>query len=203
MRDRPREDPYLVTEIGDLRKITTRPPSYIISVEGRDVELLTFAVLRSWTRFKDAIGEAIDMIPEMYVPRGWRQQDAWESLLRPLLEAVERDEAPADASIDGMLIDVIRDWLKALPCDTDPAVLEGPRTLYQREDGRLAFRSRQLLAHLEGSATARMVSPSDVWRVLRRAGFDHGQQRTGPDARQVTKVWIAPLEIAVREAVSA
>lgn len=181
------DQPYLVTDVVGLRKLTTSPPVYYVTVEGREVEL-EYNQLLKWDKFREAVFVQADVIVEMFLA-GFRSQPAWEHCLRELVAAIQYDEAPADASLTGMILDEVRTALRSFEVVDDAAELDGRAVMTRVADGA-AFRGKYLFNRLVVHQALAGLTMPKLWRALRAGGFRHRLERCG--AAGLLKVWIAP-----------
>lgn len=146
---------------GNLRKILTEPPSWIIGVDGRDVRLDSTEDLISQPRFAARCVEAINVLPKK------TDGDAWHEIVTELLAQVEEIAAPEDASTSGQFLALVEKFTTGdgRAEGRDPAEVFAGKPFVQ--DGFVFFRSSDLFAFLERRRIR--VNPREAWVWLRDA----------------------------------
>lgn len=153
-RDIPVRQAQFTKTYASLRKIATRPPSYVLAVMGADVRIPTMAILKNHSALQTEIAEQIDVLVSSLTKR------EWEAELGALLENCQVIEAPSDASEEGLAWECIRDYL-ALAEDNPKALLEG-RPL--RLNDMIYTNGMQLRRELE--IRGFKMKQTDVWGLV-------------------------------------
>ncbi len=150
---------------GELVKITTEPPFYVLEIEGRRMEL-SVEELYSQDRFRRACMERIDVIP--FRIKGPR----WDAMLADLMKQVVIQEAPPDASPDGQIQGLLEEWVStAGATDIKVEMLLGKPYI---EGDTLYFRSTHFLKFVRANGFVGLKE-NQLWKYLRRLGADHQQ----------------------------
>lgn len=150
-------------ELGNLRKVMTDPPRWILSVNGSDVDLQTDDLMLI-PRLRRAIMDKCSLVfPVM-------KQHEWDDQLSQLLQNHTVIEAPDDAGVSGVFQYLFRDFLRRRTnARTKDDLLGG---LPFEEGGKVYFRSIDLIGFLERKKF-REYDSSDVFITLRRLGAGH------------------------------
>ena len=150
---------------GQLVKVLTDPPFYILEVEGKRIELVV-EELYSQDRFRRACLERIDKVPPRVAGK------RWDGVLAALMTNIEHQDAPPDASPEGQIAGLLNQWL------TTQGVAEDQRELLSgkpwRKDDQVYFRSLYLLKYLKQYGLAQFTEQK-LWKLLRRLGASHEQ----------------------------
>jgi hypothetical protein len=172
-------DPGVV--FGGLTKIDTRPPTWVVDVDGVRVELKATADLLSQDRFRILAMEKLNRLPSKV------QGKAWEEIIQTMLEKIEIIEAPDDAGPEGQFFTQLEAFCtdKAQARNREELVLGKP----WKEEGRIFFRSSDFMKFLENSRFREITSSKEVWAILRKAGAKHRQFQI---KRKCVRVWSVP-----------
>lgn len=152
--------------IGQLVKLCTEPPTWIIDVEGARFELET-EELMSQAKFAKCCLERINQWPPMVKPA------VWQKLVQDRLTNVELIEAPKEASADGRVMWHLEQFcvVTANARVREEMLLGKPFT----DNGRHYFRSEDLKRYLDQHGF-RDMTMRKIWGLLRhRAGAKHEQ----------------------------
>ena len=148
------DDPGVV--FGPLVKLLTRPPAWIWSVNGENIEMTTFELMDQ-NRAHARIIEGLNVWPGTVKPK------TWQKLVQEKLGVVTTEEAPPDAGVEGQ-------WQYHLHqfCTTnvagaiDEVMMERPFTA----DGKTYFRSADFINYLRRKGINR-VDPKELYQWLR------------------------------------
>ncbi len=166
--------------LGQLTIIETEPPTWILEVEDKRIEILTEDML-SQEKFRKVCIEKLLLLPHKI-----RSED-WDELIRTKLDEVEIIEAPPDASPKGQFLRLFEDFCntRALAKSKDEILMGKPWI----NKNFIYFRSSDLLEFLERKKF-RDFKPKKVWSTIKDIGGIHKQLRIkGRNLR----VWGAPI----------
>ena len=153
-------------EIGNLVKLCTEPPTWIIDVEGARFELET-EDLMSQARFGKLCVEKINKWPTPVKPL------VWQALIQTRLDTAEIVEAPVEASPEGRFMWHLEQFcVVSAPARAREELLLGkPWT----DEGWHYFRSEDLMRYLN-QHHFRDITPRKAWSLLRtKVGARHKQ----------------------------
>lgn len=168
-------------DVSRLRKILTDPPMWIVSLDGKDVNINTDDLL-SQTRLKKAVLEQHNVVLPVL-----RQND-YDTMLRDLLADVEEIDAPRDAGDEGQFIQLVGQFLeRRQSAESRQDLLSG---LPYEEKGRVFFRSADLMTYLERKRF-RVYTSGDAFIKLRPYDVEHIVLRIG-SGTQTVRVWSLP-----------
>ena len=147
--------------ITGLIKIKTDPPTWTVTVENGKVFLQSAEDLLTQKRFSCLCMEQLNVLPRSIKPQ------AWEKIVRDLLDGVTEIDAPRDASVRGQFLLAIDYFVTERPrARTREELLLGKAWA---EDGTVYFRSSDLMKFLETSKI-RNVTPRQAWTMLGDSG---------------------------------
>ena len=95
-----------------LEKIDTKPPRYLLIVNGIRLDLSTDELM-VWTRLRKSLFEALDELPAS----SRRIEADWERTLAGLMQNLVVHEVPPEASESGQVMSILDDW--AAECSPD------------------------------------------------------------------------------------
>lgn len=167
-------------ELGNLRKLTSDPPRWTLTVAGQDVDMTTEDLLNI-TRFQKLVLERCDLIvPAM-------RSFEWHEIVSELLVNKTIIEAPPDAGIFGFFKYLVGEFLiRRRSAEGRQDLLRG---LPLEEGARVIFRSTDLLAFLDRKKF-RAYEPNQVFDQLRHLGAGHEKLKINDQAVQI---WYVPL----------
>lgn len=150
-------------EMGNLRKVTTDPPRWILTMENKDVELTTEDLMLV-PRFRRAVMEKCSLVFPLL------KQVEWDDELSKLLMEHTVIEAPDDAGVNGVFRYLFYDYLKRR---RNARNLEDLLTgLPVEEGGKVFFRSMDLISFLERKRFKDYDAPQ-IFMALRTMGAGH------------------------------
>jgi hypothetical protein len=94
------DDPNII----NLRKILTDPPTYLLEIDGSDIQL-TSAEFSEYSKFKKRILELRNKVLRPV------KQGQWDMRIRQLLNSLTEIEAPEDASYEGAILNCVNEFL--------------------------------------------------------------------------------------------
>lgn len=151
-------------QIGDVWKHLTDPPFFVVDIDGYQVELSTDELM-DYARFTKKCVERLNRYPPP------RKNDTWRQVVRDLLERCEFVQPPPDASPEGRVIELLREYCTYATTDADKSALL--RGVPFTEDGVTYFRSRDFEAFLERQGY-REVRGQKLYKLLRDKDAEHG-----------------------------
>jgi hypothetical protein len=167
--------------IGALIKVMTDPVTWIVDVDGAEIELATEQLLDQ-RKFAAAIVEKASKLPNPVKP------DEWAKGIRERLAKARVIEVPDDGSREGQLWAHLADFVTGR---ARGKLLEDVLRKVAFTDvvaKRVYFRSTDFFGYL-GSHRFGAVSERDAWRWLRRRGAEtHDLRLKG----KLTTVWSVP-----------
>lgn len=151
--------------INNLRKVMTDPPTYLMEVNGHDLEF-TWPDLRNFRRFQDAV---VQKLNKVIAPI---KEGKWMMMLNDQLKTVEEIPAPEDASIKGTILAKAQDYfgLHAWAREKDQILLGQP--YLDAESDEVWFRAADLQRYLKGQKVE-TIEMHELYMVLRQLGCKH------------------------------
>lgn len=172
----------------NLRKIATRPPSYMLEVMGTDVRIPTMAILKNHNALQTEVAEQINVMVSSVT------RATWEAELSALLEECQIIAAPEDASEEGLVWGCIREYL-ALAEDNPGALLEG-RPL--RQNGTIYTTGAQLRREL--TIHGFKLPQTALWELIAPRGASEQRPRLDTPGKSFQpRVWALPAESVLDE----
>ena len=172
------DEPHDV-QLGNLTKYTTDPPLYVLDVDGHRLEMTTEDLL-DHARFRKRCFEHLNKLP----PR--RKAATWDKVVQSMMANLEEIEAPADASPDGRVWQLLEDWCTQYgSAKTREELLMGkPWT----EEGFTYFRSADFQRFLDHQGL-RDIKGRRLWSILRKHGARHGEMNV---SGRFVRYWSVP-----------
>ena len=167
-----------------LTKVATKPPSYILRI-GDDPVKVSAKELMSHASLRVAAMEQADVFLERM------KSDEWDEILSGVIESMDIEAAPEDASLEGLVWSDLRRHLAREDTGDATEFIEGVRC-YIKDDA-LWVRGSQV-RRLVDSFGYRMEQ-REVWNVLRARGATSQNLRLG---EQTVWAWKIPL-LALRD----
>lgn len=165
----------------NCRKLTTDPPRYILEINGFDITLL-WEELYSFVKFRSKLGQMLNLI---IAPR---KQASWEQTLRALIVSKIDIDAPEDASMMGLVVDKLHEFLVLRERATEREdILRG---LPVQEGNDVIFRAVDFKRYLQAFKLDR-VEGADLFLVVRAQGAHHKRIRLNG---RLIGVWSYPLK---------
>lgn len=184
-RDIPVSRAKFTKTYANLRKIDTKPPSYVLTVMGLDVRIATMAMLKNHSALQTEVAEQTNILVASLTKR------EWEAELGALLESCTVIPAPDDASDEGIAQDYIREYL-ALAEDNPRALLEGRPV---RIDGQIYTTGAQLRREL--GIHGFKLGQTAIWGLLAPYGVSEQRPRLEMDGKAIQpRVWALPATVA-------
>lgn len=153
-------------QFGKLVKIDTDPPTWIWDVNGERIELVT-ADLKDQARFQTRCMEKLNVWPRSMKPR------QWADLIREKLVDVTVEEAPSDASPEGVMWAMLQDYCTGygLAKNRDELLLNKPWT--EVEERRTYFNGPAFMSWCKKQGV--VFDQRKVWAWFRGRGEDFAQ----------------------------
>jgi hypothetical protein len=145
--------------LANLVRVNTEPARWRLDISGRTVEVDT-ETLNSPTRFKNLCLEKASIVIPML------KQQEWDDLVTNLLETLQTEEAPAEASDKGLLLTYLSDFLR--PRDKSQSIEDVMLGRPARDDdGRVYFRAPDFYEFLKQRRFARF-NTNEIYTLLER-----------------------------------
>ncbi len=146
-------------EVGNLRKIITDPPTYILEVNSKDVRLSSDE-FRVFEKLRKRVFELQDAVIRPI------KQAQWEQKIKHLMQTKQDVEAPDDASEDGSLSNQIDNFLGLIERSKNREdLLRGMPIL---EDGNILFQVDFLQKYLHSQKIT--VTNPELFSMLHKRG---------------------------------
>jgi hypothetical protein len=153
--------------LGSLVKVTSIPPTWIIDVEGYRLEMRTEDLINQ-DAFRRICVEKINKFPPKVKPH------VWEMMIREKLEDVEEIIAPVDATPEGRLEYLFKEFCASYStAPTRDELLTG-NPWYDAPAKTIYFRSPDFIRHLELKHFKELTT-REIWAYFRRVGAEHKQ----------------------------
>lgn len=192
------DDSYGEFLVGLLRKVHTDPVTWILDINGVDIEFTT-AEIMSYRAVRIACMERADFIaPNM-------KDEKWLRSLNERLRNKQDIEAPDDASRFGMIWHMLLEFLqgherarsredlqRGLPVRETISVIEDEFTKERTYKDVVLFRSADFLTFMKRKRFNTTIQGKDLWQYLKRRGCGYKSLRYGGTVR---KVWHLPFEL--------
>lgn len=167
--------------IGKLYRFETDPPFWVLEIGGKQVQLQTDDLLNMRRLRTCAMNAANVLVPQL-------RQDTWDKKVRGLMADMTRVEVPTEAGIFGQFRERVGEFLALRrKSESTEDLLQGKPF---SENGRVYFRSKDLLDYLERKRFRDISGAPEVYAALRDLGVRHGQT----EVRGVNiEVWSLPV----------
>jgi hypothetical protein len=173
-------DEMIVT---NLRKVASKPPRYIVSVNGRDLELAADDFL-NFAMFRKIVYMAFD---QMVQPM---KQPQWEQIIKEITASKTDIEAPEDASYEGLILERFHEFLalreRSIRRDD---ILRG---LPVQEGDNIIFRASDFRRHLQIYKLDKL-DQTVLFSVIKQEGCTHTRLRVNG---RLTVLWVFPVNKA-------
>jgi hypothetical protein len=181
------QDWNIAIDTGNVLKILTDPPYWIVTVNGHRIRLTA----EDWSSQKLFGDRCINHLN--YYP-GKLSSGRWRAEVNKVLQAAKDTPAPPEASSSGELEDYLRQFCTVYAqAETREEILTGKPFI---EDGVVYFRSQDFKKYLE-SQHFRALNGPKLYAHLRDVGLEDKQIRIGV---QNYRVWTIPAyELAAPE----
>lgn len=175
-----------IPKFTNLRKFNTDPVKWQLDVNEKTVTLSS-EELTTWRAVRLRIIEVLHTIPPHL------KIDAWDDILRTLIETVETVEVSDETSTPGYMRVRLLEWLRrSSDGDTDKgrqALLRGvPVITTLNNENVVAFRYQDFVDYLKRTRSEELKGVN-LWMALQKAGIKSGRMRVGV---QVVNVWTMP-----------
>lgn len=149
--------------LSGLTKITTRPPRWLINIDGTRVEIESTNDLSEQLRFKRIAIETVHKIPTPLTNKKWNE------VIQGLLNTLEIIEAPPEASPQGQFIDHLVRFVEVHgQTDSRDLMLSGRVFL---DDGYAYFRPNDLFNYLK-KERFNDLKTSAMYTILKELGVE-------------------------------
>ncbi len=176
-------------KLSGLRKVTSDPPRWILTVDGLDVDLATEDLMQL-PRFRRVVLEKRNRIFPLL------KQTEWDETLVSLTADLTIVEAPEDAGEFGQFMNLLGEYLQRR---RNATTVEDLRLGLPLEfNGRVHFKSTAFIAFLERKRF-RPTESSVIYGLLRKVGVDHGYISQKGDQIRTWHVPIPKNDIPVEE----
>jgi hypothetical protein len=182
-------------ELSNLRIIKSRPPHYILNVNGEDMNL-TLGELQQWGKFRTKVMAERDFIP-------FKPFD-WDMLVNNLLARSAKMEAPIDASPENEVRLSIKRWFDQRGEGSEYSDIQagsyavvpyrGPETEYNPAE-YWAFQPTPLLRWLKRDL-GKVVTRDNLWAMMVNWGGIKWQWRIGKGQGTPVRLWALPPSFA-------
>jgi len=185
-------------ELSNLRIIKSKPPHYILNINGTDVTL-TVGQLQSWSNFRTKVLTELDFLPTK--PKNW------EGLINKLLEEANKMQAPVDTSLEVEVKLSIKRWFEQRGEGTEYSDIQsgcyavmpyrGKETNWEQKD-YWVFQVTPLLRWLKRDL-GKTINRDTLWAMA--VGWDaiQWQWRVGKNPSMPVKLWGLPPNFAQKE----
>lgn len=171
--------------LGNLRKILTDPPTYILEINSKDIHLSSDE-FRSFEKLRKRVFETQDAVIRPI------KQAQWDQKLKSLLSSKTDIDAPDDASSFGQISGKIDDYLSLSHESSDRENLL--RGLPIREKSKVLFQVDFLQKFL---ISQKIILPNqELFSVLHRRGCTHDLIKIKGKA---VRAWSLPLDAINRQ----
>lgn len=165
-------------ELGPLVKINSEEPIYIWSLDGRRVEL-GLDTLMSQKKFQRLCVAKLDKWPNTIKETKWRE------MVNKFLGKVEIQEAPEEANMDGIALNILEKFCTAAARarEMDEVLIGLPWT----ENGYTLFQGSALRDAFENHHV--YMKPNEIWALVRRIG---GESLSTKVKGKTVRLWRIP-----------
>lgn len=173
--------------IGDLTKILSDPPRWIVEINDVPVEMCT-EELMSFRLMRRVIVEKLSIVAPPFKDEDWLQ------CIMPKLEEKKEIKAPEDASVGGVVISMLKEFISAVDATIDGEgsyigdkkdIMRGiPVFVKEGEESFVYFRGGDFINYLK-RRRAEEAKGAKLWSILRQAGCGHKKVRIGSSVAQV------------------
>jgi hypothetical protein len=148
------DDPGVV--LSGLTKVGTNPPTWYVSVNGIRIKLPNTESLLQQCKFIPLCVEVLNILPSKI------RSNAWDTIIRGLLEKVEESDAPDDAGETGQFLYLLEQYFSGptMARDKEDLILGKP----WEEGGYIYFRSTEMLRYMEKYRVK--INPVGAWNIL-------------------------------------
>jgi hypothetical protein len=167
--------------VGNLRKVLSDPPRYLVEVNGRELEVsaddfLNFAAFRKQAYLK------LDLMVQPL------KQPQWDQQIKQLTADMNVVEAPEDASIKGLVIERLHEFLSLKDrAMSREDILKG---LPVQDNDLILFKISDFRRHLQIYKLDTKVEMGELFMMLQNEGASHKRVRV---AGKLITVWGFPL----------
>lgn len=171
--------------VGNLRKILTDPPTYILEVNSKDIHL-TSDEFRTFEKLRKRVFEIQDAVIRPI------KQAQWEQKIKGLLASKKDIEAPEDASIFGAVISKIDDFLALSERSKGREDLLRGMPIMERE--KILFQVDYLQRYLSSQKVT--IANQDLFSILHRRQCTYTLIKI---KGKVVRAWAIPMSVVNRQ----
>ncbi len=185
VNNKPWQEPnaYDDLAISGLRKLVANPPRYIVSVNGRDLEVGAEEFL-NFQKFRAAVYHQLDLMAQPM------KQPQWEQLIRELTMTKENIDMPEDASLEGLVLQRFDEFLSLRERTTGKEdILRGLPVVH---NDQILFRISDFKRHLQIFKLDKLEG-TELFQLLKKRAATHAKVRI---SGKVISVWQVPLATA-------
>jgi hypothetical protein len=163
-----------------LQKIDTDPPRWILTVNGKNVELATQQLMHA-QYLQYALAEALLMV--IIIP-----ERAWHAILGDLMKTATVVETPDEASTGGLVRAKLLEFTARARAEEDKKVLlRGVPIITEVDDQKyVVFRGTDFVTYLKRNKSEELRG-ANLWMALRKSGVEHKRFRIDKDT--VLSTW--------------
>jgi hypothetical protein len=164
-----------------LQVTTSDPPLYLLPLSVGMLKL-THVEMVDWELVRKATAGQL----HVFLPH--RKQNDWERELEPLMRNVERVEAPAEVSPDGVVLGLLKQWVGR--ATDDPAQVERRNVWHDEENAAFVFQGPAFIHYVQ--QVERTMERTRIWQVVRKV---KGSRSTRTINDHLSDVWEVPDDI--------
>jgi hypothetical protein len=163
-----------------LTKINTKPPRYLLNVEGIRIELESAEILMSQNKLTVAIVEQANLVMEPLPAKKWLD------VITNLVAEQEIVEVPVEASAEGQFYLYLRDYFDRRAVDDRDGVAQGNVWIH---NGKAHFQPKEFLEYLRRQ-NFRDISSTKAWFLCQQISATSLKMRIKGGS---SSVWVVPL----------
>jgi hypothetical protein len=169
---------FEVPALTDLVKYNTNPVRWEMTCEGIRIVVST-EELFEWRVLRLKLAERLLRVPPMI------KNDKWQKILKTMMATCRIEEAPEDASVDGIIKGQLIDFLRKCDLNSPGTDTAERKALYRgipvvqvddTDTRHVYFRGADFVQHLKRNKTEEMKGVN-LWFVLKQLGVNHGRFR--------------------------
>jgi hypothetical protein len=168
-----------------LQKIDTDPPKWILTVNGKNVELATQQLMHA-QYLQYALAEALLMV--VLIP-----ERAWHAILGDLMKSATVVGTPDEASTGGLVRAKLKEFTARAQDEDDRKVLLRGVPIVTTADNQkyIVFRGTDFVNYLKRNKCEELKG-ANLWMALRKSGVDHRRFRVDKD--NIIAAWFVPVD---------
>lgn len=161
-------------EFTRLDKILTDPFQWILYVDGKSLPPMSISQLMDYRHVRAMSAEVLHRMPPSM------KLDKWAQTLDGMLQDCNEVEAPEDASVSGVILNHLADFLQRTDFDADPEdsdlrqrIKLGSPVLQNHQGNKVIFFEGKSFVDYLKKKRADEKKGHQLWAVLRMAGVQH------------------------------